>query len=151
MSKEKYLIYIGGALLLSAFMVTFISEEMSFYDLVLIATTLAERGILTKTVQRSVVILSVCGGISVIFGGITYFFQIKTNESIEHIDKAQYSNFETIKINQDLIESMVKNFMEKSGSMQQQMMEKIGTLEDDVKEIKKILKGPGSKEEDFRP
>ncbi|MGD2247924.1 MAG: hypothetical protein PVF58_05925 [Candidatus Methanofastidiosia archaeon] len=50
MSKEKYIIYIGGALLLSAFIVTFISEEMSFYDLVLIATTLTEKGILAKTV-----------------------------------------------------------------------------------------------------
>jgi hypothetical protein len=34
---------------------------------------------------------------------------------------------------------MVKNFMEKSGSMQQ-MMKKVNTLEEDVKEIKKILK-----------
>ena len=140
MSKEKYVIYIGCALLLGAFIVTLISEEMNFYDLVLIAATLAEKGILTKAVQRSVVILSVFGGIFVIFGGIAYFFQIKTNESIEHIDEAQYSNFETIKVNQDLIESMIKNFMEESGSMQQQMMEKIDTLDDDVKEIKKILK-----------
>lgn len=140
MSKEKYIIYIGCVLLLSAFIVTLISEEMNFYDLVLIATTLTEKGILTKTVQRSVVILSIFGGISVIFGGIAYFFQIKTNESIDHIDEAQYSNFETIKINQDLIESMIKGFMEKSGSMQQQMMEKIDELENDVKEIKKILK-----------
>ena len=140
MSKEKYVIYIGCALLLGAFIVTLISEEMNFYDLVLIAATLAEKGILTKAVQRSVVILSVFGGIFVIFGGIAYFFQIKTNESIEHIDEAQYSNFETIKVNQDLIESMIKNFMEESGSMQQQLMEKIDTLDDDVKEIKKILK-----------
>ncbi|MBU7025668.1 MAG: hypothetical protein HXS48_01905 [Theionarchaea archaeon] len=139
MSEEKYFIYVGCALLLSAFIVTSISEEMNFYDLVLIATTLTEKGILTKTVQRSVVILSIFGGISVIFGGIAYFFQMKTNESIEHIDEAQYSNFETIKINQDLIESMVKSFMEKSGSMQQQMMEKINALEDDLKEIKKIV------------
>jgi len=138
-SKEKYLIYMGCALLLSAFIVTFISEEMNFYDIVLIATTLTEKGILTKTVQRLVVILSIFGGISVIFGGIAYFFQMKTNESIKHIDKAQYSNFETIKINQDLIESMVKSFMEKSGSMQQQMMEKINALEDDLKEIKSIV------------
>ena len=56
--------------------------------------------------------------------------------------EAQYSNFETIKTNQDLIESMIKSFMEKSGSMQQQMMEKIDKLENDVKEIKKILKEP---------
>jgi len=34
---------------------------------------------------------------------------------------------------------MVKSFMEKSGSMQQQMMEKINALEDDLKEIKSIV------------
>ena len=32
MSKEKYVIYIGCALLLGAFIVTVISEEMDFYD-----------------------------------------------------------------------------------------------------------------------
>ncbi|MGD2250131.1 MAG: hypothetical protein PVF58_17140 [Candidatus Methanofastidiosia archaeon] len=113
---------------------------MDLYDLVLIATTLAEKSILTKTIQRLIVILSIFGGISAIFGGIAYFFQIKTNESIERIDKAQYANFETIKTNQDLIESMAVNFIEKTGNMQQKMMEKIITLENDLEEIKKIVK-----------
>lgn len=35
---------------------------------------------------------------------------------------------------------VIVKFMEKSGSMQQQMMEKINVLEDDLKEIKNIVK-----------
>lgn len=56
MSKEKYFVYVGCVLLLSAFIVTIISEEMNLYDLVLIATTLTEKGILTKTVLSFLVV-----------------------------------------------------------------------------------------------
>ena len=80
MSREKYFILVGCMLLYSAFIVSLISGEMNLYDIIVIAATLTEKGILTNTYQKLIVILSLFGGIFTIFGGIAYFFQIQTNK-----------------------------------------------------------------------
>lgn len=140
MPSGKYLIFTGVALLLGAFIIVLISGRMDFYDLILISTTLAEKGILVDNVQRLVVILSIFGGILAFFGGITYFLQMKTDKSLEVIDESQLDNFQSIISNQDLIEDLVRDFFRMSTDTQQEMMEKIISLEKDIDEIKEIIK-----------
>jgi hypothetical protein len=140
MSREKIFIAIGCMSLLSAFAITYFSGEMNIYDLVLAATTLAEKGTLEETIQKLIVILSIFGGIFLIFGGITYFFQTETSESLRHIDNAQFENFDAIKRNQELMEKLIRSFMEELGMMQRKTMERISVLEKDMKEVKRMVK-----------
>lgn len=143
MPSGKYLIFTRVSLLLGAFIIVIISGRMDFYDLILISTTLAEKGILTDNVQRLVVILSIFGGIFAFFGGITYFLQMKTDKSLEVIDESQLHNFQRIINNQDLIEDLIRDFFRISTNMQQEMIEKIISLEKDIDEIKEIIKNIG--------
>ena len=49
MSREKYIIFVGCMLLCSAFLVSLVSREMNFYDILVIAGTLTEKGISTNS------------------------------------------------------------------------------------------------------
>jgi hypothetical protein len=126
--------------LFSAFVVSFVSGEMNLYDILVIAATLTEKGTSINDFQKLIVILSLFGGVFTIFGGITYFFQIRTNKVVLDIDEAQFANFEDILGNLKLIESMIKRLMEESGGMQRKMMKKIELLENSLREMKGIIK-----------
>ena len=140
MLRERYVILVGCTLLLSAFVVSLISGEMTLYDIIIIGATLTEKGISTNNFQRLIVVLSLFGGISTIFGGITYFFQIRTNRSILEIDNAQFDNYKDILRNQKVMGDTMEAFIEESGYMQRKMMRKIRELENSLSEMRRINK-----------
>ena len=113
---------------------------MTLYDIIIIGATLTEKGISTNNFQRLVVVLSLFGGIFTIFGGITYFFQIRTNKSILEIDKAQFDNYKDILRNQKVIGDTMEAFIEETGCMQRKMMRKIRKLENNLSEMRRIIK-----------
>ena len=140
MSRERYFILVGCTLLFSAFVVSFVSGEMNLYDILVIAATLTEKGTSTNDFQKLVVILSLFGGVFTIFGGITYFFQIQTNKAVLNIDESQFTNFEDILGNLELMGDTMEHLVEESGGMQRKMMKKIEGLENSLREMKEVIK-----------
>ena len=112
---------------------------MNIYDLILISTTVTEKGILTDMIQKAIVILSAFGGILAIFGGITYLFQKETDESVLQIDEFQHQNFKRVVDTQDLTEDVLKEFFTISTDTQRHILSRIIKLEATVEEIKGII------------